>query len=137
MCGIVGVVGQGAETEAARVQRMACALAHRGPDDAGLWCDEQVAFGHRRLSILDLSPAGHQPMAGPGERLWLTFNGEIYNYVELRAELAGLGHRFASGTDTEVLLAAYAEWGEGCVDRFNGMYAFAIWDRRTRRLFAA
>ncbi len=96
-----------------------------------------LAFGFRRLAILDLSPAGHQPMADADERCWIVFNGEIYNYVELRAELQGLGHRFRSGGDTEVILAAYRQWGEACLERLNGMWAFAIWDREQRTLFLA
>lgn len=101
----------------------------------GLGAD--LAFGFRRLAIQDLSPAGHQPMASPDEQDWIVFNGEVYNFVELRAELAGLGHRFRSGTDTEVILAAYREWGELCLHRFNGIWAFALWDARDRRLFLA
>lgn len=96
-----------------------------------------LALGFRRLSILDLSPAGHQPMADPSGRYWLIFNGEIYNYIELREELAALGHPFRTGTDTEVILAAYREWGQECLRRFNGMWAFAIWDGERRQLFAA
>ena len=96
-----------------------------------------VALGHRRLSILDLSPAGHQPMCYGDRRYWITYNGEVYNYRELRAELESLGHAFLSATDTEVVLAAYAEWGAECTRRFNGMWAFAIYDRETRVLFAS
>lgn len=96
-----------------------------------------LALGHRRLSILDLSTAGHQPMADAAGEVWLTFNGEIYNYVELRAELRSRRHVFRSGTDTEVIIAAWREWGESCLTRFNGMFAFVLFDRRMRRLFAA
>jgi asparagine synthase (glutamine-hydrolysing) len=96
-----------------------------------------LAFGFRRLSILDLSPAGHQPMPDGAGRLWLIFNGEVYNYVELREELRGRGYDFQSGTDTEVLIAAYREWGPECLHRFNGMWAFATWDRKARQLFLA
>jgi asparagine synthase (glutamine-hydrolysing) len=96
-----------------------------------------LGLGHRRLSILDLSTAGHQPMRDAAGECWITYNGEIYNYVELRAELAAAGHAFHTGTDTEVILAAWREWGERCLARFNGMFAFALFDRRTRRLFAA
>jgi len=112
-------------------------LAHRGPDDAGLLVDPPAVLGHRRLAILDLSSLGRQPMPGPDESVWITYNGEIYNYVELGHELQLRGHRFRSRCDTEVLLAAYAEWGEGCLERLNGMFAFAIWDRRRQRLFCA
>jgi len=96
-----------------------------------------LALGFRRLAIIDLSPAGHQPMSDADGHLWLIFNGEIYNYLELRAQLESLGHRFRTGTDTEVVLHAYAEWGPDCLRRFNGMWAFAIWDGRRRRLFCA
>jgi asparagine synthase (glutamine-hydrolysing) len=96
-----------------------------------------LAFGFRRLSILDLSPAGHQPMSSADGACWLIFNGEVYNYVELKSELAALGHPFRTGTDTEVILAAYQEWGEECVKRFTGMWAFALWDARARRLLLA
>ncbi len=116
---------------------MNAALAHRGPDDSGTFVAPSVALGSRRLAILDLSPAGHQPMASPDGSLHLVYNGEVYNYRELRDELAGAGHVFRSGTDTEVVLAAYAEWGEACVRRFNGMWAFAIWDSRRERLFCS
>jgi asparagine synthase (glutamine-hydrolysing) len=95
------------------------------------------AFGFRRLSILDLSPLGHQPMASSDGRLWLIFNGEIYNYRELRAELSGYGHRFRGGSDTEVILAAFQQWGPGCLQRFNGMWAFALWDTAEKKLFLA
>lgn len=96
-----------------------------------------LGLGHRRLSILDLSPLGHQPMCTQDGRYWIVFNGEVYNYVELRAELENLGHSFISRTDTEVILAAYAQWGEGCLARFNGMWAFAIYDSKARTLFLA
>ncbi|HET6445899.1 MAG TPA: asparagine synthase (glutamine-hydrolyzing) [candidate division Zixibacteria bacterium] len=96
-----------------------------------------LAFGHRRLSILDLSAAGHGPMASADQQLWITYNGEIYNYIELREELAAKGYQFRTETDTEVILAAYEEWGTDCLNHFNGMWAFAIWDQRRRRLFCA
>jgi len=96
-----------------------------------------LAFGFRRLAILDLSPAGHQPMASVDGRFWIVFNGEIYNYIELRDELRHYGHVFRSGSDTEVILASYAQWGESCLERFNGIWAFAIWDREKRELFLA
>ncbi|MEO5957789.1 MAG: asparagine synthase (glutamine-hydrolyzing), partial [Opitutaceae bacterium] len=96
-----------------------------------------LGLGHRRLSILDLTAAGHQPMTDATAEIWITYNGEIYNYAELRAELAPRGHAFHTGTDTEVIVAAWREWGEGCLAHFNGMFAFVLFDRRTRRLFAA
>jgi asparagine synthase (glutamine-hydrolysing) len=97
----------------------------------------EVVLGHRRLSIIDLSVAGHNPLSNHDQRLWITYNGEVYNYLELRAELAELGHHFQSGTDTEVILAAYDQWGTDCLWHFNGMFAFALWDRREKRLFCA
>jgi asparagine synthase (glutamine-hydrolysing) len=111
------------------------ALTHRGPDGRGVFADDGVCLGHLRLAILDLSDAGLQPMAD-GE-LQLLHNGEIYNYVELREELRGKGHRFQTGTDSEVILAAYREWGERCVERFNGMWAFVIWDAQRKLLFGS
>lgn len=135
MCGIVAVV----EDRASRavVERMRDAIAHRGPDDAGAYVDDGVALGHRRLAIIDLSPAGHQPMSSHDGSLQLVFNGEIYNYVELRDELAARGHAFSSHTDSEVVLKLYQESGERCVERLRGMFAFAIWDRPRQTLFAA
>lgn len=112
-------------------------LAHRGPDDCGLLVDRPCVLGHRRLAIIDLSPAGHQPMASHDERLWITYNGELYNYLELRTELERCGRRFRTETDTEVLLQAYEEWGEDALARTNGMFAFAIWNRARRSLFCA
>lgn len=128
MCGIAGTIGWADERV---IKAMTEALAHRGPDDQGLYVDKagRVALGHRRLSIIDLSAAGHQPMSYANGRYWITFNGEIYNFMELRAELERCGHQFRSATDTEVLLAAYAEWGEACLKRLRGMFAFAIYDR--------
>jgi asparagine synthase (glutamine-hydrolysing) len=134
MCGIIGMLSRGiavpdlADADVAR-------LTHRGPDARGLFRGEHVALGHTRLSIIDLSEAGHQPMTrGP---LTTVFNGEIYNYVELREELAAGGAMFRTATDTEVLLAAYERWGASCVERFRGMFAFAVWDQASRTLFLA
>jgi asparagine synthase (glutamine-hydrolysing) len=140
MCGIVGVASaDGVAPDAAALDAMRDRMRHRGPDDAGSWrsADACVALAHRRLSILDLSPAGHQPMLRDGGRLALTFNGEVYNFRELRDELAGAGERFATGTDTEVVLAAYRRWGEGCVARLEGMFALALYDADARRLLLA
>ncbi|MCW5635522.1 MAG: asparagine synthase (glutamine-hydrolyzing) [Rubrivivax sp.] len=134
MCGIFGLVGK---LERDVAQRCLNTLAHRGPDGWGLWQGEGVTLGHRRLAILDLSENGKQPMSWGDGRWWITFNGEIYNFLEVRAELEGLGHRFRSESDTEVILAAYAQWGEQCLARFNGMWAFAIWDTVERSLFLA
>jgi len=149
MCGIACVIDVHGGLDEATLGRFTDAVAHRGPDDRGLALfagDEalspvaagqrgMVGLGHRRLSILDLSPAGHQPMASADGGLVIVFNGEIYNYLELRAELARGGHEFRTQCDTEVILAAYREWGVDCVKRFNGMWAFALLDRAQRRLF--
>jgi asparagine synthase (glutamine-hydrolysing) len=136
MCGICGELRlDGAPVDEGLIARMLPALERRGPDDAGLWRGGCVAFGHRRLSIIDLSARSHQPMVD-GE-LALVFNGAIYNYRELRAELQAKGHRFVSEGDTEVILKAYREWGTDCPARLLGMFAFAIWDGRRRSLFAA
>lgn len=130
MCGISGIVGISDEDV---IKAMNKAIAHRGPDDNGIYLDKvgQVALGHRRLAIIDLSSAGHQPMSYNRERYWITYNGEIYNYKEIRIELENLGCSFRSDTDAEVILAAYVKWGESCVKRFRGMFAFAIYDRGT------
>ncbi|HYT05039.1 MAG TPA: asparagine synthase (glutamine-hydrolyzing) [Gemmatimonadales bacterium] len=138
MCGLVGMLGlAGRQADAALLTRMAQSIAHRGPDDSGLYLDHQVGFGFRRLSILDLSPTGHQPMASEDGQLVIVFNGEIYNYVELRDELRAAGYRFRSTSDTEVLLAAYRHWGVECLSRLNGMWAFVIHDCRRGVLFGA
>jgi asparagine synthase (glutamine-hydrolysing) len=118
------------------VQHMSQALVHRGPDDAGFYEDEQAALGMRRLSIIDLA-TGHQPISNEDGTLWLVFNGEIYNYRELRARLVQQGHRFATQSDSEVIVHAYEEYGANCLTLFNGMFAFAIWDATRRRLFLA
>ena len=123
MCGIFGVVGKVDRSTAELCLRT---MTHRGPDGWGLWQGEGVTLGHRRLSILDLSENGKQPMSFADGRYWITFNGEIYNFLEVRAELQALGHVFRSESDTEVILAAYQQWGEACLPRFNGMWAFAI-----------
>jgi asparagine synthase (glutamine-hydrolysing) len=137
VCGICGIVALGRPPELETVERMAAALEHRGPDGSGSYATDGVALGFRRLAIIDPTPAGDQPFASEDGRVQLIHNGEIYNYRELRAELEAKGHRFRSATDTEVILAAYREWGERCVERFNGMWAFAIWDDDRRRLFAS
>jgi asparagine synthase (glutamine-hydrolysing) len=137
VCGICGIVALGRPPKAETVSRMASELDHRGPDGAGSFAAEGVALGFRRLAIIDLSDAGDQPFASEDGALQLVHNGEVYNYQELRRELEAHGHRFRSATDTEVILAAYREWGERCVERFNGMWAFALWDGPRRRLFAS
>lgn len=138
MCGFVGVAEPaGATAQGAMVARMLAVLRHRGPDDDGTWLSGQVGLGFRRLSILDLSPAGHQPMTTLDGQVTIVFNGEIYNFVELRAKLETLGHRFRSSGDTEVLLASYLQWGRECLARLNGMWAFVIHDRRRGLLFGS
>jgi asparagine synthase (glutamine-hydrolysing) len=138
MCGIAGIVRfDGAPVSVDSIGVLTDLIAHRGPDDAGVHVDGHVGLGHRRLSIVDLSPAGHQPMPSGDRSLWIVFNGEIYNHAALRTELAGFGHAFRSTTDTEVILAAYRQWGEDCVQRFEGMWAFAIWEPARQRLFCS
>lgn len=138
MCGIAGIFNtDGAPVSIAVLRRMTDAIAHRGPDGEGFWTGSFVGLGHRRLSIVDLSPLGHQPMQTPDGQVVLAYNGEIYNFQELRVELESRGHAFRSRSDTEVLLHAWAEWGEDCVERLNGMFAFAVWDARASRLFLA
>jgi len=132
---VVARKGQQVPPEA--IEAASKTLLHRGPDDQGVYFSSDVAFGFRRLSIIDLSPAGHQPMSSEDGALTIVFNGEIYNHIELRAELSALGHRFHSKSDTEVLLTAYRQWGTDCVRRFNGMWAFLIHDRRTNVLFGS
>ena len=134
MCGICGIVSLGGASENEAVRRMTHALAHRGPDGERVHTEPGVSLGFRRLAIIDLSDAGMQPFVSPDGSIRLLHNGEIYNYRELRAELEGRGHSFRTQTDTEVLLASYLEWGWRCVERFNGMWAFAIWDSNRRRL---
>lgn len=139
MCGIAGRVNfkSGAPVDPSLVHGMCELIAHRGPDGEGVWTGGFAGLGHRRLAIIDLSPAGRQPMADASGRVLVTFNGEIYNFVELRRELEGKGHRFRSRTDTEVLLTAYREYGVDCLSRLRGMFAFAIWDADRQRLFVA
>jgi asparagine synthase (glutamine-hydrolysing) len=137
VCGLCGIVQLGRPPEIENVARMAAALDHRGPDGDGAFSDEGVALGFRRLAIIDLSDAGRQPFASEDGALQLLHNGEVYNYRELRRELESRGHRFRSATDTEVILRAYEEWGDRCVERFNGMWAIALWDGRQRRLFCS
>lgn len=116
------------------IARMSATLQHRGPDEAGSFVKGQIGLGHRRLSIIDVA-CGQQPMPGAENRFWITFNGEIFNYVELRTKLENLGHRFRTQSDTEVILHLYQQYGEACVEQMNGQWAFAIWDERKRRLF--
>ena len=138
MCGIAGLLRlDGSAVDLPSLQAMAECQAHRGPDDSGVWTDGPCGLAHRRLSIIDLSHAASQPMADPSGRYHIVYNGEVYNYRELRTELELLGYTFRTRSDTEVVLASYAEWGDKCPERFNGMFALAVWDRQARRLFCA
>lgn len=139
MCGICGVLyfDRARRVSERLVHQMAHVLHHRGPDDSGTWVNNNVGLGQARLSIIDLSPLGHQPMANEDETVWITLNGEIYNFLELRAELEKKGHRFRSRTDTETVLHLWEEEGERCVERLRGMFAFAIWDGNQQSLFLA
>jgi len=138
MCGIAGVFNlHGEPVAAGLLKRMTDAIAHRGPDGEGHFTDGAVGLGHRRLSIIDLSAAARQPMGNETGDVVLVYNGEIYNFQALRVELESKGHRFHSQTDSEVVIHGYEEWGDDCVNRFNGMFAFALWDRPRQRLFLA
>lgn len=137
MCGIAGIFDQSGEpVNRELLDRMTSIIQHRGPDGSGQFVDREVGLGHRRLSIIDLA-AGAQPMTNEDGQLQVVFNGEIYNFVELRQELQSLGHVFATHSDTEVIVHAYEQWGTDCVTRFNGMFAFALWDGHKRELFLA
>lgn len=137
MCGISGIVNRMDQSvEQVEIQQMTDLIAHRGPDGSGFWHGPNFAFGHRRLSIIDLSDNGHQPMPY-GEDLIITYNGEVYNYVEIRENLITLGYEFRSQSDTEVILAAYKEWGFSCVQQFNGMWSFCIYDKVKNILFCS
>jgi asparagine synthase (glutamine-hydrolysing) len=137
MCGIAGIIDQTLSREEGEVllDKMLETIGHRGPDYSSAWVDMPVLLGHNRLSIIDLSDDANQPM----ERgdLVIVYNGEVYNYLEIRNELAKKGHQFRTKSDTEVVLAAYEEWGRECVERFVGMWAFAIWDKKKRELFCS
>ena len=136
MCGIAGIVGLNAGAPSPNREtliRMASALSHRGPDEFGVYRDDRAGFAHSRLSIIDLA-TGQQPMADEGETIWIVFNGEIFNYVELREELVALGHRFRTHSDTEVIIHAYRAWGDAAFDRMNGQWAVALWDSIAQRL---
>src|SRR3984885_13184142 len=131
MCGIAGLYEPLGRIEPSLVTPMLTAMAHRGPDDCGIQAlaRDTLVFGHLRLSILDLSPQGHQPMATADQKIWIVYNGEIYNFKEIRSELQSLGCTFRNNTDTEVILAAYRTWGlDAALTKFRGMFAFALWD---------
>ena len=136
MCGIAGIIHlDHTSPSLSALKDMTDALSHRGPDGEGQFIDGPVGFGHRRLSIIDLSSRGKQPMVSEDGEFVLTYNGEIYNFKELRSELRGLGHQFHSDTDSEVVLCAWRQWGSDCVNRFNGMFAFAVWDKPARSVY--
>ena len=144
MCGIFGIVAHNSQIPSGVLERGTQSLAHRGPDDHGTvllhdctYGSAEIGLGNRRLAILDLSPLGHQPMRDAVTENWIVYNGEIYNFREVRADLERLGTSFVSHSDTEVLLKAYAQWGEQCLGRFRGMFAFALWDAQRHRLFVA
>ncbi len=144
MCGIFGIISK-EPIDRQVLEKATRLMVHRGPDDFGIFTKHygpstmhyNVGFGHTRLSIIDLSPAGHQPMCNETETIWIVYNGEIYNYKELRAVLEQKGHLFKSNTDTEVIVHAYEEWGVNCLHKFNGMFAFGLWDEKNRTLFLA
>ena len=138
MCGIAGIYNlNGQKIESFLIQKMVRIQKHRGPDDEGFYINDTIGLGHCRLSIIDLSEAGHQPMSNEDENLWIIYNGEIYNYLELRPELIKHGHKFKSNTDTEIIIHAYEEWDEKCLEKFNGDWAFAIWDKKKKELFCS
>ena len=134
MCGIYGYLSPTSSIDPAILRRMGNTLRHRGPDDEGEiildYSEVSVGFGHKRLSVIDLSPAGKQPMTNEDETVWITFNGEIYNFQEIRKKLKAKGHTFRSQSDTEVIVHLYEELGTGCLEELNGMFAFALWDAR-------
>jgi asparagine synthase (glutamine-hydrolysing) len=138
VCGIAGIVSLNLQDtiDESRLRRMRDVITHRGPDGEGLWINDGLGLAHRRLAIVDVA-GGHQPMANEDESVWITFNGEIYNHADLRPSLEARGHRYRSRSDTETILHAYEEYGDRCVEHLRGMFAFAIWDRRQRRLLIA
>jgi asparagine synthase (glutamine-hydrolysing) len=137
MCGIAGILYSNKEKKAPAelISRMTDTLVHRGPDDKGIYVDNNAALGFRRLSIIDLSAAAHQPMGNEDGTIWGVFNGEIYNFKDLRVILEAKGHCFKSRCDSEVLIHAYEEYGTECVKHFNGMFAFAVWDSKKQLMF--
>ncbi|MEL6823780.1 MAG: asparagine synthase (glutamine-hydrolyzing), partial [Calditrichota bacterium] len=138
MCGITGIFNvSGKPVSINTLREMTDVVAHRGPDGSGFWTESFIGFGHRRLAIIDLSPSGHQPMQTDDGNFVITYNGEVYNYQNLRIELETKGHRFRSETDTEIVLKAFQEWGTESIQKLNGMFAFAIWDNRSNVLHLA
>ena len=137
MCGIAGKFDLENRSSPDLLKAMCSSMAHRGPDDEGTFSSGGMDLAHRRLSILDLSAAGHQPMSTRDGKLTIVYNGEVYNFEQIRAELERLGHSFGSRTDTEVVLNAFRQWGPKCLDRFAGMFGLAIWDATEQTLFIA
>src|SRR3989338_198155 len=142
MCGICGILDSNKNDfiQENLLHKMCAELRHRGPDDEGIYINKnspRIGLGHRRLSIIDLSPAGHQPMANEDKDVWVICNGEIYNYKELRVELENKGHIFSSQTDTEVIVHLYEEFSERFIERLRGMFAIAIWDEKEKKLLLA
>src|SRR3989338_8406513 len=141
MCGIAGKIYWSGEARVRKddIHRMNDRIKHRGPDDEGIYINptDNVGLGHRRLAIIDLSPAGHQPMSNEDGTVWIVFNGEIYNFQSLRLDLERKGHKFKSNTDTEAIIHLWEEHGEQCLQYLRGMFAFAIWDERKQKLFLA
>jgi asparagine synthase (glutamine-hydrolysing) len=135
MCAIAGIIAN--QSEVAQAEAFCQAQRHRGPDAEGVWSDGICTLGHQRLAIIDLSEAGRQPLSNEDGTIWVTFNGEIYNFQSLRRQLESLGHRFRTQTDTEVIVHAYEQWGTECVHRLRGMFAFGLWDQRQQRLMLA
>jgi asparagine synthase (glutamine-hydrolysing) len=140
VCGLSGILLAdpiGSDLLKRRLKAMIAPVRHRGPDDEGIWPDDNIGLAFARLAFIDLSAAGHQPMSDGDGTVWLVFNGEIYNFQALRGELEAKGHRFRSHTDTEVIIHGYKEWGSRIFDRLRGMFAIALWDRKQRRLLLA
>lgn len=138
MCGICGAFHlDGQPVSSNTITKMSNAIAHRGPDGEGIWTEGPIGFGHRRLAIIDLTPSANQPMSNENGDVIIVYNGEMYNHANLRIELEAAGHQYHSRSDTETVIHAYEEWGIACLDRFNGMFAFALWDRRSRQLLLA
>src|SRR5882724_8341135 len=136
MCGIAGIFhfDSDKKVDSNVIKRMTDSQSHRGPDGEGFYVNGNIGLGHRRLSIIDLQ-RGAQPMFSEDRSIVIIFNGEIYNYIELREELKGLGHKFRTSSDTEVIIKAYQQWGRDCQNKFNGMWAFALWDEKKQQLF--
>ena len=138
MCGIVGIFNiDGSPVSVTVLRKMANMIAHRGPDGEGFYVDSFIGLGHRRLAIIDLSPKGYQPMITEDGKFIISYNGEIYNFLELKVQLEAKGYAFHSKTDTEVVLKAFKEWGISALLKFNGMFAFAIWDKNNNTLILA